>query len=103
MTIDHVDGKKVVTKLPYDYSVYDNNEENENDDEIDDPNDITYPGRKLREQTTKGGNGVPSFSDMIRTFVTTALQPTTPHPNMDKKRNENSLLWLIGAYVSFLL
>lgn len=97
LTIDHENGEKVVTRLPYDYSAYDD----ENGNEIDDPNDITYPGRKEREETTKSGGKVPSFSDMLRTFVTTALHPTTPNPNVDRRRSDNSLLWLLGAYLLF--
>lgn len=82
--------------MPYDYLAFD-------DEEADDPNDITYPGRKEREKTTKSSSNIPSFSDMIRTFVTTALHPTTPKPDVTKRRSNNSLLWLVCAYLLFFL
>lgn len=85
--------------MPYDYAAY----EDENQHEADDPNDITYPGRREREQTTKAGQKVPSFGDMLRTFVTTALNPTTPNPHVDRTRSKNSLLWLMAAYSLFFL
>jgi hypothetical protein len=97
VAVDHSNGGKLVTRLPYDYDAY----FDENGHEADDPNDITYPGRREREQTTKAGQRVPSFGDMLRTFVTTALQPTTPNPNIDGRRSKNSLLWLMAAYSLF--
>jgi hypothetical protein len=96
--INHIDDPSNPTRLPVNYAAYDN------EDEADDPNDITYPGRREREETTRSSRAktskIPSFSDVIRTFVTTALNPTTPHPNHDK-RSTNTVLYLMAAYSAF--
>lgn len=90
----------MVTRLPYDYFDY----EDENDHDAVDPNEITYPGRRERERTTKAGQKVPSsFGEILKTFVTTALRPTTQNPHPHGRRSDNSFLWLITAYSLFFI
>ncbi|KAI6208320.1 hypothetical protein M3Y96_00102900 [Aphelenchoides besseyi] len=77
----------------------------EDQESVYDPNEVTFPGRRNREETTRRSRtGPPSISvgDTLHTFVTTAFHPTTPHPIGDRHATQ-TVMFLIIAYLAFFL